>query len=79
MTITETERLCGVTEDMVLAASLRTHRMDDGVRVVVPDGAAPALATAVARHTLGADEVEYLGHNILGLPVYGAVENGDAS
>jgi hypothetical protein len=66
--LSATEVACGVTVEDVERYAARSLVMPNG-RVVVDD-VAPALAGAVAKARLGG-EVEFLGFNILGLPVYG--------
>ena len=66
--LTATEVACGVTVAEVERYAARSLVMPSGK--VVVDDVAPALAGAVAKLRLGG-EVEFLGFNILGLPVYG--------
>lgn len=65
--LTDTEIACGVTLDQV--AELLPKVLVRNNRVIVPEDAPPALATAVARCAFGEPAV-YTGHNQLGQPVY---------
>ena len=66
-TLTALEISCGVTLEQVAEVLPKVLLHQD--TAILPADLAPALATSVARCALGVP-FEYVGHNMLSLPVY---------
>lgn len=73
-TLTDIEIQCGVTLEQV--EDVRRRCLVRQTTIVMPIDTPPALAHSVARYAFGGRSTQYLGHNALGLAVYG-LSQGD--